>query len=394
MTPGARAQAAIEILDQVIAAAADNAAAADTLIQRYFKTRRYAGSGDRRAIRELAYAAIRRAGERPESGRAALIGLAQDRAEIAALFDGSPHAPAPMDAAEQPAAAGIAPAWLAGKLEAAIGADELPTLMARAPLDLRVNRLRETREEVLRHFPGAEPGRHSPDALRLGEGVQIEAHPAFQQGLVEVQDEGSQLIAAAARAQPEMTVVDLCAGAGGKTLALAAAMAGEGRLIACDVDRQRLKRLPERAERAGVANVELRLLDGHREAAGLADLVGQADVVLVDAPCSGTGTWRRNPEARWRLTPDRLARLIALQDHVLALAAPLVRPGGRLVYAVCSLLPDEGPERIAAFRHSQADWQADPEPIAAGRSVGDCRLLTPAHDQTDGFFIAALTAPC
>ena len=394
MTPGARAQAAIEILDQVIAAAVDNAAAADTLIQRYFKTRRYAGAGDRRAVRELAYAAIRRAGERPASGRAALIGLAQDRTDLAALFDGSSHAPAAIVAGDQPAVAGIAPVWLADRLAAAIGAGELPALLARAPLDLRVNRLKATRDDVLPQFPGAEPGRLSPDALRLGEGVQVEAHPAFQQGLVEVQDEGSQLVAAAARARPGMTVVDLCAGAGGKTLALAAAMAGEGRLIACDVDRQRLKPLPARAERAGVANVEPRLLDGHREVEGLADLVGRADVVLVDAPCSGSGTWRRNPEARWRLTPDRLARLTALQDHVLALAAPLVRPGGRLAYAVCSLLPDEGPERIAAFRTAHPRWQADPDPIAAGRPVGDGRLLTPAHDGTDGFFIAALTAPC
>jgi 16S rRNA (cytosine967-C5)-methyltransferase len=143
-----------------------------------------------------------------------------------------------------------------------------------------------------------------------------------------------------------MLAVDLCAGAGGKSLALAADMGGpaDGRLIACDTDRGRLSRLPQRANRAGAA-VEIRLLNPGREGEALADLAGAADLVLVDAPCSGTGTWRRNPEARWRLSPERLARLTALQAHILALAAPLVRPGGHLVYAVCSLLPEEGGRR-------------------------------------------------
>jgi 16S rRNA (cytosine967-C5)-methyltransferase len=392
MTPAARLQAAIEILDEVVAAAETGGAAADTLIARYFKTRRYAGSKDRRAVRDFAYAAIRRAGERPASGRAAMVGLAQDRPEIAALFDGSHNGPAPIG--DEPAAySGIAPAWLEAKLAAALGADELPALLERAPLDLRVNRLKTTRNAMLPQLADAVAGDLSPDAIRLPEGTKVEAMPAFEQGLIEVQDEGSQVIVAACAAEPGMVAVDLCAGAGGKTLALAGAMMGQGRLIACDVDRARLSRLAPRAERAGADFIETRLLDGGREAQGLTDLEGAADIVLIDAPCSGTGTWRRNPEARWRLTPTRLERLRTTQAHVLAFGAPLVKPGGRLVYAVCSLLAEEGPAQVEAFLAANPGWERL-DPLVAGRPAGPGRRLTPAHDGTDGFFIAVLGRAC
>jgi 16S rRNA (cytosine967-C5)-methyltransferase len=393
MTPSARLQAAIEIVDQILFAAQSGGAAADTLIARYFKTRRYAGSKDRRAVRELAYAAIRRAGEQPVSGRAALIGLAQDRPELAELFDGSPHCPQPIAANEAPAPAGVAPAWLVEKLTASLGAEALPALLGRAPLDLRVNRLKATREQIMAELPGAVPGTLSPDALRLPEGTNVENLPAFNQGRVEVQDEGSQLIAAACGATPGTNVVDLCAGAGGKTLALAAAMGGQGHLIACDIDRARLSRLQPRAERAGASNIELRLLDGGRERQSLADIVGQADIVLIDAPCSGTGTWRRNPEARWRLTQARLDRLVETQKQVLGTGAALVKPGGRLVYAVCSLLDEEGRDQIGSFLMANSGW-AIIDPLTAGHRHGQGRRLTPAQDGTDGFFIAALTRTC
>jgi 16S rRNA (cytosine967-C5)-methyltransferase len=393
VTPAARLQAAIELLDEVIVAARTGGAAADTIVARYFKTRRYAGSKDRRAVRDLLYAAIRRAGDVPANGRAGLIGLAGDQPELAALFDGSARGPAPVDAGEAPTPAGVAPAWLVEKLAATLDAAELPPLLARAPLDLRVNRLKAERETVLPLFEGATPGHLARDALRLPEGTQVERHPAFLDGRVEVQDEGSQLIAAACAARPGMTVVDLCAGAGGKTLALAADMENTGRLIACDIDRARLQRLPPRAERAGAA-IEMRLLDGGREGDGLVDLRGQADIVLVDAPCSGTGTWRRNPEARWRLTPQRLDRLRATQAQVLALAADLVRPGGRLVYAVCSLLDEEGRGQAEAFLAARPGWRALPPLVAAGRPHGPGLRLTPSHDGVDGFFIAAFAPIC
>lgn len=389
MTPAARLQAAIELLDLVIAAARDQGAAADTLIANYFKGRRYAGSGDRRAVRELVYAAIRRSGERPVSGRAAMLGLAEDRPELLALFDGSPHGPVPVEAGEPVAPASAVPDWLRPKLAHVDAA----ALLERAPLDLRVNRLKAMRDEVLAALPGAVPAPFAPDGVRFAEPVPIERDPLWQGGKVEVQDEGSQLIALACRAGPGMTVVDLCAGAGGKTLALAAEMAGEGRLIACDTDRARLSRLPDRAARAGAANIELRLLDPNREAEALADLAGAADVVLVDAPCSGTGTWRRNPEARWRLTPERLDRLVATQARLLDIAATLVRPGGALVYAVCSLLDEEGRDRITAFFEAHPGW-TKAEPFVAGRDRGTGRLLAPDLDATDGFFVARAERPC
>jgi 16S rRNA (cytosine967-C5)-methyltransferase len=385
MTPQARAQAAIDILDEVVAAARDRGAAADIVVQRYFKARRYAGSGDRRAVRDLVYAAIRRAGERPMSGRAALVGLADDRAEIAALFDGSPHAPAPIEADEPRASAGIAPAWLATRLDG-LGLED------RAPLDVRVNRLKGRRENVT--IAGAVPTPHAPDGLRLPEGTQVEQLPDWETGLIEVQDEGSQLVAIACAAAPGMDVIDLCAGAGGKTLALAAAMADEGTILACDADRARLQRLPPRAHRAGVTIAATRLLDGGREAAALVDRAAAADLVVIDAPCSGTGTWRRNPEARWRLSPPRLAELVALQQRLLGVAAPLVKPGGAIAYIVCSLLDEEGPYNAAAFLAEHPGWTAEVIALPAGSPRGPGLRLTPADDGTDGFFVARLRAPC
>ncbi|MEA3015279.1 MAG: rRNA (cytosine967-C5)-methyltransferase, partial [Sphingomonadales bacterium] len=363
--------------------------AADTLISAYFKQRRYAGSKDRRAVRELVYRAIRRSGERPVSGRVAMLGLADEEPALLALFDGGPHAPARPAPGEERAPASLAPAWLADRIDAA----DLRALLERAPLDLRVNRLKGVREEAMRAMPEAEPTPHSPLGLRLPEGFRVEETEAWRLGLVEVQDEGSQLLSLACAAAPGMTVVDLCAGAGGKTLALAAEMADHGRILACDTDRQRLSRMRPRLQRAGASIVETRLLDPGSEAEALADLAGAADLVLVDAPCSGTGTWRRNPETRWRLTPERLERLVALQAHLLDVAAALARPGGALVYAVCSLLPEEGRGQAEAFSARSAMVPED-VPIAAGRAAGPGRMLSPAHDGTDGFFVARWRAPC
>lgn len=368
MTPSARVQAAIEVVDAILG----SQASADNLIAEWFRARRYAGSKDRRAIRELVYAAVRAFGERPASGRAALAALVEP-----GLFDGSAYGPAALGESEPHAVAKAMPDWLG----ALIPAEEHDALLGRAPLDVRVNALKATREEVLAELGGEAIGR---DGVRIDPPVVIGA----RDGRFEVQDHGSQLVTQACRATPGMTVVDLCAGGGGKTLALAADMAGEGRLIACDIDRTRLQRLDPRASRAG-ARVETRLLDGGREGTQLGDLAGQADVVLVDAPCSGTGTLRRNPEARWRLTPAALGRLTGLQRHVLALAAPLVRPGGALVYAVCSLIDREGADQAAAFLARHPGWSAE-SPFAEGGERGAGRMLTPKRDATDGFFVARL----
>ncbi|BBC98831.1 MULTISPECIES: RsmB/NOP family class I SAM-dependent RNA methyltransferase [Sphingobium] len=387
MTPSARIQAAIDLLDAIIASARDGGPAADTLIARYFKERRYAGSRDRRAVRDHVYDAIRRAAERPETGREAMIGVAQARPDVAALFDGSAHAPLPIEPGELGAQAGAVPAWLQPLLAAPVEQD---ALLGRAPVDVRVNRLKADPAAVAPMLPDAVAIAGLSDGLRLPEGYSIEQQAAWADGLVEVQDAGSQWISAACGVQPDMTVVDMCAGAGGKTLALAAAMAGQGTLIAADTIRSRLARLEPRAARAGATFIETLLLDQSHEARGLESLRGKADVVLVDAPCSGTGTWRRNPEARWRLTQARLDRLVGEQARILDFAAPLLAPGGLLVYATCALTDREGRGQVDAFLRRHDGWSAEPIDLPVGRSHGEGLLLTPGHDGSDGFFFARL----
>ena len=387
MTPQARVQAAIEILDAVIAAARVRGAPADRIFTEWFRSRRFAGSGDRRAVRELVYAAIRTCGEMPVTGRAALLRLAAGDPALAALFDGSRHAPAPIDPAEEPASAGVAPAWLEGALSASgLAAAEQRALLDRAPLDIRLNPLRAGHDRLPQ--PGTPTA--APHGLRYPPGTPVEQWEAYAAGAIEVQDAGSQLVCEAVGARPGEAIVDLCAGAGGKTLALAAAMDDRGTLLACDSDRARLARLAPRAERAGVSIVETRLLDGGREAEALHDWQGRADAVLVDAPCSGTGTWRRNPEARWRLDRRELDRLIALQARLLDVAAGLVRPGGRLVHVVCSLLDGEGAGQVDAFLARHSGWRAVPLALGAGTPRGAGLRLTPHSDATDGFFVARL----
>ena len=386
MTPSARVQAAIEILDQVIDSARDDGPPADAIVSRYFKTRRYAGSKDRRAVRDLVFQAIRRSGERPSSGRAALLPIASDH------FDSSPHGPAPVGDGEEGAEASLLPHWLEPELSPLVGPDEWPALLERAPLDLRVNIASTTRKAMLAAFEGAVPTPLSPCGIRLPADSQVDQNPAYINGMVEVQDEGSQLIALACEARPGMRILDLCAGAGGKSLALAAA-APEAEILACDTNRARLSNLLPRAERAG-AQIGVRLIDGGREAEQLADLQGQADVVLVDAPCSGSGTWRRNPEGRWRLTPDRLGRVAQLQARLLDIAAPLVKPQGTLVYAVCSILSCEGAGQVADFLGRHSSWAVQDALEGFGRKDGGGRLLTPGHDGTDGFFVARLQRSC
>lgn len=394
MTPAARTQAAIDLLDRIIAAARDQGAAADTLIARWFAERRYAGSKDRRAVRELIYDAIRRCGERPESGRAAMLALVAERPELAATFDGSPYGPAAIEAGEPVATAGHAPGWLIKKLRASdIGIEEQAALLDRAPLDIRVNRLRATREEIAAALPGAEPLGFAPDGLRLPADTRVDQLSTYAEGRFEVQDAGSQVVTLAAGAEPGQQVVDLCAGGGGKTLALAALMANQGSILACDIDRGRLQRLPERAVRAGVTIAETRLLNPNREAEQLGDQVAGNDIVLIDAPCSGTGTWRRNPEARWRLTRERLDKLVATQRHIMGLAAELVRPGGALVYIVCSVLDDEGANQVQAFLNAYPGWTVETLAPGAGRPRGAGVRLTPLGDSTDGFFVAKMIRP-
>lgn len=391
MTPAARLQAAAEILDEVIAATRDDGPPADSIVTHYFKTRRYAGSKDRRAVRELVFRAIRRFGDCPASGRAAILGLADADEALGELF-GEARGPDPRQTNEVAASARLIPEWLTAELSPLVTDQEWPALLERAPVDLRVNLIRGSRHEVLAAFADAVPTKLSPWGVRLPPESRVDAHPAFASGLVEVQDEGSQLIAVACQPKDGETLLDLCAGAGGKALALAGA-APRARILATDTNRGRLSKLPARAARAG-AVIESRLLNPPREIAELAELRAGCDLVLVDAPCSGSGTWRRNPEGRWRLTPHRLERVTAIQARLLDIAAELVRPGGRLVYAVCSLLSREGAGQASAFLSRHSSWMSENPAIEGGRADGPGRLLTPGHDGTDGFFVAQFRCPC
>lgn len=393
MTPAARVEAAIGLLDRIIAAAHAKAAPADRILADWFKASRFAGSKDRRAIRELVYGAIRACGPVPESGRAAMLRLAAVDPLIGPLFDGSPYGPSGVTDGEPVADGGVAPPWLTARLAASgVAGEEAQALLGRAPLDIRINALKADRATLPLPMPGDELP--VPQGLRYPAGTMVEQWVEYGDGRVEVQDCGSQVACMAVDAQPGELVIDLCAGAGGKTLALAAAMQNKGTLIAADTYRARLSRLAPRADRAGALVAETVLLNPGREGDALAQWQGRADAVLVDAPCSGTGTWRRNPEARWRLDEQALARLTQTQAHVLDMAATLVRPGGRIIYVTCSLLDEEGAAQGDAFLARHPGWSTLsldlPLDLPLGRPHGIGTRLSPLHDGTDGFFIARM----
>jgi len=392
VTPSARVQAAIELLDIIIPATRGKGAPADRIIADYFRARRYAGSKDRRAVRDLVYQAIRLCGPVPENGRAAMLALAAQDAGLATLFDGSPHGPASRGENDVVAKTGLAPKWLAAALRASgLGGPEIAALLARAPLDIRVNALKADRANI--ELPESGEPLAAPQALRFASGTQVENWDAYAQGLIEVQDHGSQLIIDALPVAQGDTIIDLCAGGGGKTLALAARLGNSASIIAADTDKRRLGNLAPRAARAGAQIDQIVLLDPNREMRALGNWAGKTDHVLVDAPCSGSGTWRRSPEGRWRLDPAELARLTAVQDHVLDIASYLVRSGGSLAFVTCSVLDAEGADRITAFLARHPGWQVEPLALPLGRPRGAGWRLDPLHDGTDGFFIACLRSP-
>ncbi len=389
MTPPARLQAAIELLDWIIAAARDNGASADNIAKKFFKERRYAGSGDRRAIRELVYTAIRRWGERPKNGREAMLGLVAEQPELQELFTGSAYGPAAIGADEPVASGAQIPDWLADRFATLIDEPERKALFDRAPLHIRVNGQRATDLEVTSAWPDA-IALALPHGYELPAGTQLEDKTLFREGAIEIQDLGSQAIAMACAATQPKLVLDLCAGAGGKTLALAAMLPDDSKIIAADTDRGRLSRIEPRKRRAGARNIETILLAPGKEIDALHHLKSSCDLVLIDAPCSGTGTWRRNPELRWRMTAKRLEHTTALQQTLIDLGSEMVKPGGRLVYAVCSLLDEEGGDQTNKFLESHPQWREISIDLPVGRPYRKGTLLSPHHDGTDGFYFTCL----
>lgn len=389
MTPPARLQAAIELLDWIIAAARDNGGSADNIAKKFFKERRYAGSGDRRAIRELVYTAIRRWGDRPVSGRQAMLGLVAERPELRESFSGSNYGPAVIGADEPVASGEQIPDWLIDRFAALIDEPERKALFDRAPLHVRVNGQRSTDMEIKSAWPEA-VALALPHGYELPAGSQLEDKALFREGAIEIQDLGSQAIAMGGAAARPLLVLDLCAGAGGKTLALSAMLPAESKIIAADTDRGRLSRIEPRKRRASARNIETILLAPGKEMESLEHLKAGCDLVLIDAPCSGTGTWRRNPELRWRMTPKRLEHTTLLQQRLIELGSELVKPGGRLVYAVCSLLDAEGGDQTDQFLENHQGWREISIDLPIGRPYRKGILLSPHHDGTDGFYFTCL----
>ncbi len=396
MTPAARIQAAIEILDAIAAAAREGGAPADAIFAEAMRARRYAGSKDRRAIRAHVYDAIRVVRSAPASGRAAMLALVDTQPGLAELFDGSSYGPAPIADDEARGEAGLAAQALIDLFDPLVGDAEGAAMLARAPLDLRANRIKADVADLATLFPEGEAIAGAPDGWRLPPETAAVQHPAYAEGQFEVQDAASQYASAALDAAPGQAIVDLCAGGGGKALAIASITGNGADILACDTNRARLQQLPPRAERAGATRIETRLLNPGQEPAMLADWQGKATRVFVDAPCSGSGTWRRSPELRWRLTPARLERHLADQAKLIDIGAELVAPGGKLLYAVCSIITREGRAQVDDFLNRHPGWTADVDylPDGIGRAAGHGFLFTPGRDGCDGFFLARLTSPC
>ena len=424
MTPAARIAAVIEILESVDGTTRPG----DEVVTAYFRSRRYIGSKDRRAIADRVFTVERHRARldwwtSSDDKRARVIadltlneGLMPDG--IAALFTGENYSPAALSPEEEVLVQRLAgqtidnpdmplgvrletPDWLAEKLQATWGdetAAEMAALNQPASVDLRVNTLKGKREDAIARLAedeiAAEPTPLSPIGLRIAARANVIASRAYKEGLVEIQDEASQIAALLTATKADRLTVDLCAGAGGKTLALAAMMKDGGPLIACDNESRRFSRMEPRLKRAGVGNVTRKLIKSLDDPF-IGTLEARCERVLVDAPCSGAGAWRRNPNARWKLTPERLDQLIAEQRRILATAAALVKPGGRLIYVTCSVLNEENKAQADLFLDGQPQFHALPIADVWKATIGGTApdtgtylSLTPHRNGTDGFFVA------
>ena len=416
MSPAARLTATLGLIEAIAAARRP----ADAEASAWFRAHRQIGEADRGAMLALAYTLLR---------HHARLGWWLDRLNLPDTprhrllawlgFDNTPPAhvepllrplPVPertqleklrgttIDHPAMPESVRLeCPDWAAAPLQRRFGdrfAAELEATLAEPPLDLRVNPLQSTREAMLAALRDLgldpEPTPLSPLGIRLHRRLSLARLPMLKTGAVEIQDEGSQLVAMLLDAQPGERVVDFCAGAGGKTLAIAAQMRNRGHVVACDVSEMRLKRAAERFRKAGLHNIETRLLASETDRWIKRHRHGFSRV-LVDAPCSGTGTWRRNSDARWRSPDQGLDALVSLQSRILASAARLVKPGGRLVYATCSLLPEENEHQLETFLATHPDFRLVPAGTILPQLPASNHLsLTPAQHGTDGFFGAVM----
>ncbi|MGE4481605.1 RsmB/NOP family class I SAM-dependent RNA methyltransferase [Acidocella sp.] len=421
MTPAGQLAAAIDLLSLIEA----DPRPADAVANHFFRTRRFIGGGDRRAVSALVWGVIRTRrhlgwwldyAHAPQTARLLLALQAlfsgQTPNKIASAFISGRYGPPPLTPAEMALLEKLStrtlehpdmpepvkfeiPDWILPKLHAQFGpalAAEMAAMNEPAPLDLRVNLLKTDRDSALRALAAeglkAERTQYSPWGLRLTNRQSVTTGKAFQEGLVEIQDEGSQLIALAVDAQPGMRVADFCAGAGGKTLAIAMGMGNKGHIIACDVSAPRLEGAIKRLRRAGVHNAEQHLLESGDK--WVKRQTGKFDRVLVDAPCTGTGTWRRNPDARLHLSERDLTELTFKQAEILDRAQKLVKPGGKLVYATCSVLQDENEAQTEAFMARHPEFT--PLPLEAPEALRGSAVLrlSPARNGTDGFFAAVM----
>lgn len=431
MTPSARLQAVLELLTEITSTPRP----ADALTSAYFRARRYIGSKDRAYVSNTLYDILRHharlewwlkkndVAPSPRGHLLVYLMLVDQKPLkiVMELFSGGKFAAAAINdeereflkkleghTVEHPSmpddVVGECPEWAAAGMKRRFGKNllkELRALLASAPLDLRVNSLKSNREDMLKEIKKAglkaEACTYSPLGIRVEERPSLNTLPMLKNGQIEIQDEGSQMVAFLVDAQPGQRVVDFCAGAGGKTLAIAAAMKNKGRIIACDVLEGRLKRSTERFRRAGLHNIEVKPLSSESDP-WVKRHKGSFDRVLVDAPCSGTGTWRRNPDARWKKLGPGLDNLLQLQGKILASAARLVKPGGRLIYATCSLLVEENGAQIESFLATHKDFRLVNISEVLQQSVPGLKppspdpylSLSPAEHNTDGFFGAVM----
>ncbi len=436
MTPGARIQAAIDLMDSILTAwQSEKRIPADKLLENYFKTHRYIGSKDRGAISELLYWTLRHksciewwlgavnfpyASSRPMVLAALVLRGEYDTNGLQAMTQDSRFSPPSLTPPDKKMAEALAgkpllspnmpdhvqlnyPRWLTPLLKESFGDDYKEALLAlsqQAPTDLRANTLKTTREALLESLSkdgfDVEPTPTSPVGVRLKKRGPVFTAECFKKGWFEVQDEGSQIVALLTDASPGHKVIDFCAGAGGKTLAIAAQMENKGRILAWDTSEKRLSQITQRLRRAGVGNVQTHVLSSETDSF-IKRHKYSADRVLVDAPCSGTGTWRRNPDLKWRFTEQDLAEVVAVQERVLESASRLVKPGGRLIYATCSILKQENDEQVARLLTKKSDFRVVCAQKVWSKTSSDegnepvsYLSLAPHKDGVDGFFAAVL----